>query len=65
MIFTGLVGVTLGIGRILVGALSNWFSIDGEGPIFVFLAVAAIVMTLPVLLAALLPRWAALATGCC
>ncbi|HUE73152.1 MAG TPA: hypothetical protein VMP01_19865 [Pirellulaceae bacterium] len=62
MIFTGLVGVTLGIGRILVGALSNRFSIDGEGPIFVFLAVAAIVMTLPVLLAALLPRWAVPAT---
>jgi hypothetical protein len=58
MIFTAIVAVVLGAGRFAVLRLVQFPSLNGEGPIFVFLAAAAIVVTLPLLLAALLPRYA-------
>jgi hypothetical protein len=58
MILTAIVGVVLGIGRIAVPHLAESLSLGGEAPIFIFLAVAGIVMTIPLLLAALLPRMA-------
>lgn len=62
LLFTALIAVLLGIGRVLVTTLGKYFELGQEGPIFIFLSVAAIAMTLPVLLAALLRRWAVLAT---
>jgi hypothetical protein len=56
MIATTIVGVTLGMGRILVDAQGMWFGLALQFLIFVFLAVAAIALTLPLLLAGLLPR---------
>jgi hypothetical protein len=58
MIFTTIVAVVLGVGRFAVRYLSDSPRLQGEWPIFVFLATAAIVMTLPLILAALLPRFA-------
>jgi hypothetical protein len=58
MVVTALVGVVLGIGRISVGWLIESYSRDHEAPIFIFLAVAAVVLTLPLLLAGLLRRYA-------
>lgn len=52
LIVTAIAGVLLGIGRIVVTNVS----IAGEEPVFFFLAVAAIVVTLPLLLAALMRR---------
>lgn len=63
MIFTAIVGVVFGAGRFTVLRLSQFSSLNGEGPIFFFLAAAAIVVTLPLLLAALLPRYAVSAVG--
>jgi hypothetical protein len=54
LIVMAVVSVVLGIGRITV---SN-ASFRGDGSIFIFLAVAAIVLTLPLLLAALMRRMA-------
>lgn len=62
LLFTTLIAVLLAIGRLLVASLGKYFNLGHEGPIFIFLAVAAIAMTLPVLLAALLRRWAVPAT---
>ncbi len=62
MIFTTIVAVVLGIGRVMVTQVALHFQMRGEGPIFIFLAAAAIVMTLPLLLAAMLPRIAPVAT---
>ncbi len=59
LIVMTIAGVVLGTGRIVVSQLS----LRGEGPIFVFLAVAAIVLTLPLLLASLLRRRAILGTA--
>ncbi len=56
MVVTAIVGVVFGAGRILIGWLGDSFSLDREAPIFVFLAVAAVILTLPLLLAGLLPR---------
>jgi len=56
MVITAIVGVILGVGRILVSWLGESFWLDHEAPIFIFLAVAAIALTLPLLLAGLLPR---------
>lgn len=62
MIITAIVGVVFGIGRIVVVNLGHRLNVDGEVAIFGFLAIAAIVITLPVLLASLLPRLALPAT---
>lgn len=59
MIVTAIVGVVLGIGRFVAVNLAPHFGMTGEWTIFIFLAVAAIGLTLPLLLAALLPRFAA------
>ena len=56
MVFTTIVGVVFGAGRILISWLGELFSLDHEAPIFVFLAVAAVILTLPLLLAGLLSR---------
>lgn len=57
LIVTTIAGVVFGIGRVIVANLPAQFSlIRGEGPIFLFLAAAAIVLTLPLLLAGLLKR---------
>lgn len=63
MIFTAIIGVVLGLGRALVLTLlpaRAW--LGGETVIFIFLAIAAIVTTLPLLISSLLPRWALPAT---
>jgi hypothetical protein len=56
LIVTTIVAVVFAIGRFIVGLLGENVNIRGEAPIFIFLAVAAIVLTLPLLLAALM-RW--------
>jgi hypothetical protein len=59
IIITAIVGVVFGIGRLVVTNLGAHFSVlQGEGPILMFLAGAAVVMTLPLLLAALMRRMA-------
>jgi hypothetical protein len=60
MILTTVVGVLLGLGRLAVSHLAPYITpgLDRESPIFIFLGVAAIVVTLPLILAALLPRLA-------
>jgi hypothetical protein len=55
-----LVGVVLGVGRAVFAFNDTLFTGGGETPAFIFLAAAAIVLTLPLLLAALMPRMAAL-----
>jgi hypothetical protein len=57
MIVTTIVAVVFGIGRVIAGQLSERVNIRGEAPIFIFLAVAAIVLTLPLLVAALMRRF--------
>jgi hypothetical protein len=62
IMITAIIGVTLGIGRAVILAFAPRFQgFGGEGPIFVFIAVAGILMTLPLVLAALLPRRATIA----
>jgi len=56
MVVTTIVGVILGAGRILIDWLGESYSLDREAPIFIFLAAAAVILTLPLLLAGLLPR---------
>jgi hypothetical protein len=63
MIFTAIVSVILGIGRALFPYLPLLGDARGEWPIFLFLAIASIVMTLPLVLAALLPRYALPSVG--
>jgi hypothetical protein len=60
LIITSLLGVIFAIGRRLIKELSGWPQFNTGMLIAVFLAVAAIVLTLPLLLAGLLPRRAAL-----
>lgn len=62
MIFTAIIGVTLGIGRIVVQSTAG-IGVNGEFVIFLFLGVAAVFVTLPLVLAALLPRHALVACG--
>lgn len=63
MILTAIVAVVLGACRWIVGEAAPHFDGDSRNVwIFVFLAGAGIVMTLPLLVATLLPRWAWLAT---
>ena len=59
LIVTTIVAVIFGIGRVAVGQLGENLNLGrGEAPIFIFLAVAAIVFTLPLLLAALMRQLA-------
>lgn len=59
MIFTTIVAVVFGLGRLVVSIVGPKLSFAGgpDLPIFIFLVVAAIVVTLPLLLAGLLPRY--------
>jgi hypothetical protein len=61
MLVTAAVGVIFGIGRAVVPWVARQMG-GGEVPIFIFLAIAAIVFTLPLLLAVLLPRYSLVAT---
>jgi len=56
IIITAIVSVVFGIGRLVVPLVAGLS--QGEEPIFVFLMLAAIVLTLPLLLAALMRRMA-------
>lgn len=58
MIFTTVIAVFLGACRFAMTQFAQQDDLGGEAPIFIFLAVAAIVVTLPLVLAALLPRFA-------
>jgi hypothetical protein len=64
MILTAIVAVVLGVARVVVAeAISHLGEHDsGQVAVFVFLAAAGIIMTVPLLLAVLLPRLAWLAT---
>jgi hypothetical protein len=62
LIFTTVVAVLLGIGRVAVPALAARLNFSGVLPFFIFLAAAAILMTVPLLLAALLPKISSIAT---
>jgi hypothetical protein len=50
-------GIGITVGRLLLPAFTAGFQRVGEWPIYRALALAAIVMNLPLLVAALLPRW--------
>jgi hypothetical protein len=63
MIFTTIVALVLGVGRLAVTYLPPYLNLRDITPVVIFLAVAAIVMTLPLILAALLPRFAIPAVG--
>jgi len=65
MILTAIVGVVLGVGRVAVGEAISHFGAGNPDrvAVFAFFAAAGIIMTLPLLMAALLPRMAWLATG--
>jgi len=64
IIVTAIVGVFLGIGRAIVTLLDGRLNFtDPEAPIFVFLGVAAVVLTLPLALAALLESKALIGVG--
>lgn len=58
MIFTAIVGIAFGIGRSIVTTLLSHGGMGPTEPTQIFLAAAAIVITLPLLLAALLPKFA-------
>jgi hypothetical protein len=58
MVVTAIVGVVFGTGRILTPWLGGLLGMQREAPAFIFLAVAAFILTLPLLLAGLLSRWA-------
>lgn len=60
MILTVIVAVVLGLGRATVASMAASLDKSGDVFAFVFLAVAGILMSLPLLLAALLPRRAVL-----
>lgn len=59
MIFTAIVAVIFGLGRLVVTLLGPQLNLAGgpELPVFIFLVVAASIITLPLLLAGLLPRY--------
>ena len=54
LIVTTIVAIVFGIGRAIIAATGEHINFRGEAPIFIFLAVAAIVLTLPLLLAVLM-----------
>lgn len=58
MIFTTIVAVVLGVGRFAVTYLPPFAEHQGATPALIFLGVTAILVTLPLILAALLPRFA-------
>jgi hypothetical protein len=62
MIITAIVGVVFGIGRLVATNLGDRIKGGDEVAIFAFLAIAAIVITVPVLLASMMPRLALPAT---
>ncbi len=64
LIVTTIVAVVLGIGRYIVSGVTSQINLDA-GPLVIisFLAIAGLIMTLPLLLAALLPRYALPATA--
>ena len=57
MILTAIVAVVLGLGRVTIANMAASLDNSADTFAFVFLAVAGILMSLPLLLAALLPRW--------
>ena len=58
IIVTAIVGVTLGLGRMLVARFATQIDlVNRETPIFIFLGVAAVVLTLPLMLAMLMRRF--------
>lgn len=61
LIFTTIIAVILGIGRVVVARLPRSFVGNDEIGIFIFLAVAAVFFALTLLVAGLLPRYAGLA----
>jgi hypothetical protein len=61
MILTAIVAVVLGLMRALILVAADTLP-QGDAAAFIFLAVAAIVMTLPLVVAATLPRWWHVAT---
>jgi hypothetical protein len=60
LLVTAVVAIFLGIGRAVVLLLGRHDFIDRESPIFVFLGVAAVALTLPLVLAGLMKRGAVL-----
>jgi len=63
LILTTIVGIVLAVCRVVAGTLAGKLSLDqGETPIFLFLATMGLIMTLPLLMATLVQRWAAVAT---
>lgn len=58
MVFTTIIAVMLGAGRFAVLHLSPVSDVQNGIPLFIFLACAAIIVTLPLILASLLPRFA-------
>jgi hypothetical protein len=65
MILTFIVAVVLGVCRMVAVQSAPHFATNNSGEIAVFalLAAAGVAMTLPLLLAALLPRWSTAAVG--
>jgi hypothetical protein len=65
MILTAVIGVTLGVGRVAAPLLIREFTGGrwGELPVFAFLAAAGVLMMVPLILASLLPRHAAIGCG--
>ena len=63
LIFTTIVAVVLGMGRFAVTYLPSFAGNDDATPTLIFLAVVGIVVTLPLIIAALLPRFAVPAVG--
>jgi hypothetical protein len=58
MLLTAVVALILGVGRALAAILADHLENSGDAAIFAFLAYAGVLMMLPLLLAALLPRYA-------
>ena len=66
MIVTAIVAAIFGAGRVIVANLAGRFSqaiADDDAVVFVFLAAAGIILTLPLVLATLLSRFALVATA--
>lgn len=63
LIFTTIIAAMLGAGRFAVTYFPSFAGNDDATPALIFLAVAGIVVTLPLILAALLPRFAILGVG--
>jgi hypothetical protein len=57
LIFTTIIGVILGLGRALVANMPRTVGVDHAVGIFAFLSVAAILLSMPLLIAGLLPHY--------